>query len=281
MSGYTTVLVDRTDGIVTLRLNRPQKKNAMNPTLHREMYQVLSELEGDDEARVVVVTGVGDSFCAGEDLKEYFYELKDKPREAERIRKIAKEWRGRLLWSLSKPTIASVNGWCFGGAFAIVANCDLAVAAEEALFGLSEINFGLFPGGLVPRAILDLLRWREVMYYSLTGEQFDGRHAAEIGLVNKAVPRGKLEEETMNLARKLAEKHPLALKQTKEVLRIGRRMGDEEAWYWAQAKANETTYLQKGEWLEKGIGQFQEGKYRPGFGTYEKGPAGVESNEDR
>lgn len=75
-----------------------------------------------------------------------------------------------MLRLFSKPTIACVNGWCFGGGFAVAANCDLAVAAEEAKLGFSEINFGNFPGGLVPRAIMDLMRWREVMYYSLTGD---------------------------------------------------------------------------------------------------------------
>lgn len=268
---YETIKIEQQEGITIVAFNRPEKKNAMNPTLHREMYDVLSELEFDNDTRVVVLTGVGDSFCAGQDLKEYFYEFKDKPKEGERIKKISNEWRGRLLRNLSKPTIASVNGWCFGGAFAVVANCDLALAAEEATFGLSEINFGLFPGGLVPRAIIDLIRWREVMYYSLTAEPFDGKRAAEIGLVNFAVPKVKLREVTMNLARKLVEKDPLALKETKEVLRIGRRMNDEETWYWAQAKANETTYLQKGEWLDKGIKQFAEKKYRPGLGSYKKG----------
>ncbi len=270
MSDYKTILLDKQDGITTIKFNRPEKKNAMNPTLHREMYQALTEIELDSDTRVVILTGVGDAFCAGQDLKEYFYEFKDNPRESEHIKKISYEWRGRMLRNLSKPAIASVNGWCFGGAFATVANCDLALAAEEATFGLSEINFGLFPGGLVPRAIADLMRWREVMYYSLTGEPFDGKRAAEIGLVNFAVPRAKLWDETVKLAKNLAEKNPLALKETKEVLRIGRSMNDEQTWYYAQAKANETTFLQKGEWLEKGIGGFKEKTYRPGLGSYKK-----------
>ena len=166
MNSLETLEVEKKSGITTLRFNRVAKKNAMNPTLHREMHAVLSELDQDDETHVLVITGKGDSFCAGEDLKEYFYDLKDRPMESERIRKISYEWRGRMLRLFSKPTIASVNGWCFGGAFAVVANCDLALAAEEAKFGLSEINFGHFPGGLVPRAILDLMRWREVMLFA-------------------------------------------------------------------------------------------------------------------
>jgi trans-feruloyl-CoA hydratase/vanillin synthase len=267
---YTAIEVKREAGVTWLIFNRPEKKNAMNPALHREMHHALSELDQDDDTRVLVITGKGDSFCAGEDLKQYFYELKDKPRESERIRKIAYEWRGRMLRLFSRPTIACVNGWCFGGAFAVVGNCDLAIAAEEAKFGLSEINFRNFPGGLVPRAIMDMLRWREVMYYSLTGDPFDGRRAAEIGLVNYAVPRTSLEEEARKLAAKLIEKDPIALKETKEVLRIGRHLNDEETWYWAQAKTNEMTYLQKGEWLDKGIGQFAEKQYRPGLGSFKE-----------
>jgi feruloyl-CoA hydratase/lyase len=267
---YKAIEIKRRDGITSVVFNRPEKKNAMNPTLHREMHHALSELDQDDQTRVLVITGNGDSFCAGEDLKEYFYELKDKPGESERIRKISYEWRGRMLRLFSKPTIACVNGWCFGGGFAVVGNCDLAIAAEEAKLGLSEINFGNFPGGLVPRAILDMIRWREVMYYSLTGDAFDGKRAAEIGLVNFAVPKAALEEETFKLAAKLIEKDPIALKETKEVLRIARNLNDEETWYWSQAKGHEMTLLQKGGWLDQGIQQFTDKQYRPGLGAFKK-----------
>lgn len=267
---YSAIEVKRRDGVTWLAFNRPEKKNAMNPALHREMYQALSELDQDSDTRVLVITGNGDSFCAGEDLKQYFYELKDNPVESERIRKISYEWRGRMLRLFSKPTIACVNGWCFGGGFAVVGNCDLAIAAEEAKLGLSEINFGNFPGGLVPRAIMDMLRWRDVMYYSLTGDAFDGKRAAEIGLVNFAVPKDKLEVETLKLAAKLMEKDPIALKETKEVLRIGRHLTDEETWYWSQAKGHEMTLLQKGGWLDKGIKQFNDKQYRPGLGAFKK-----------
>lgn len=102
------------------------------------------------------------------------------------------------------------------------------------------------------------------------GDPFDGRRAAEIGLVNFAVPKLKLEKATLNLAAKLIEKDPLALKETKEVLPVGRQLNDEETWYWAQAKTNETTYLQKGGWLDRGIRQFSEKKYRPGLGAFKK-----------
>ena len=82
-----------------------------------------------------------------------------------------------------------VNGYCFGGAFGPVAACDLAIAAEDAVFGLSEINWGIFPGSSLPKTFSELVPFRDVMYYSLTGETFDGRKAAEIRFVNFAVPQ--------------------------------------------------------------------------------------------
>ena len=91
MNDYKTILIDKQDGITTIKFNRAEKKNAMNPTLHREMYHALSEIELDSDTRVLILTGVGDAFCAGQDLKEYFYELKDNPRESEHIKKISYE----------------------------------------------------------------------------------------------------------------------------------------------------------------------------------------------
>ena len=97
---------------------------------------------------------------------------------------MATEWRGRTLRYFPKPTIAMVNGYCFGGAFSIVEGCDLAIAADEATFGLSEINFKGFPGGAVSKSLANLLRPRDALFYALTGRRFDGKTAAEIGLVN-------------------------------------------------------------------------------------------------
>ena len=96
------------------------------------MTAVLEELRSDNAARVIVITGAGDVFCAGMDLKEFFVALKDKPAEYEAVWRMAVEWRGRTLRYYPKPVIAMVNGFCFGGAFSIVEGCDLAFAAEDA-----------------------------------------------------------------------------------------------------------------------------------------------------
>jgi trans-feruloyl-CoA hydratase/vanillin synthase len=163
---YETLKIEKADGVALLSFNRPDKKNAMNPQLHEDMTNALEELRYDDEAKVVVITGAGDSFCAGMDLKEVFHALKDQPARYDKVIRLATEWRGRTLRYFPKPTIAMVNGYCFGGAFSIVEGCDLAIAADEATFGLSEINFKGFPGGAVSKSLANLLRPRDALFYA-------------------------------------------------------------------------------------------------------------------
>src|SRR6185437_386895 len=203
MASYETLKVDKNDGVAIITLNRPTKRNAMSPLLHREMTDALERLRNDSEAKALVITGAGDVFCAGMDLKEFFIALKDKPAEYEAVWKMAVEWRGRTLRYYPKPVIAMVNGYCFGGAFSIVEGCDLAIAAEEASFGLSEINFKGFPGGAVSKSLTNLLRPRDALFFALTGRRFDGKKAAEMGLVTYSVPLAKLREETMAVAREI------------------------------------------------------------------------------
>ncbi len=267
--GYETVLVDRDDGVTTITLNRPEKRNAMPPALHLEMRTLLEQLAYDPDTRVVVMTGAGDAFCAGMDLKQFFIDLRDDPEEFARIRDISTEWRGRTLRYFPKPTIAMVNGYCFGGAFAIVEGCDLAIAAEDAVFGLSEINFKHYPGGAVTKAIANILRPRDALLYAMTGRPFDGKKAAEIGFVNHAVPRERLRDETMALARELAAKDPLALRTTKLAYRHSLRMDWDDAMDYATAKSNEKSYFQHDAWKDEGIGDFLAKRYRPGLGGHE------------
>ena len=120
MAEFKTIVIKKENEIATLTLNRPQVKNAMNPRMHLEMVEALSELEEDDGVRVLVLTGAGDSFCAGQDLKEYFLDIDDNPKARKRAREAAVQWRAYKLRLFPKPTIGAVNGWCFGGAFSIV-----------------------------------------------------------------------------------------------------------------------------------------------------------------
>jgi len=184
-----TVAIEYEGGIAWVILNRPEKRNAMSPTLNQRMIEVLEEVEMNDDVRVVVLTGAGDAFSAGMDLKEYFRETEAKGRAATlKARREAYEWQWRRLMFLTKPTIAMVNGWCFGGAFTPMVACDLSIAADEAVFGLSEINWGIIPAGNVTKAIAAKMSQADCLYYILTGETFDGKKAAQMRLVNESVP---------------------------------------------------------------------------------------------
>jgi len=267
---FETLLLDKQDGIATVTLNRPNKRNAMSPRLHEEMTAMLEQLRYDTEARVVVITGAGPAFCAGMDLKEFFTDLKSQPAEYDRITRLAVEWRGRTLRYYPKPTIAMINGFCFGGAFSIVEGCDLAIAAEEATFGLSEVNFKLFPGGSVSKSLANLLRPRDALWYGMLGRPFDGKTAAEIGFVNIAVPLARLREETMAVAGELAAKDPWALKATKEGYRHSLEMTWEAAMNYSSGKEMELVVRQNDAWREEGIGDFLKGKYRPGLESHDR-----------
>ena len=267
---YETIRVEVGGGVAVVTLNRPEKKNAMNPRLHDEMTTALEALRYDDAAKVLVITGAGNAFCAGMDLKEVFHALKDDPQRYDRVIRTATEWRGRTLRYYPKPTIAMVNGYCFGGAFSIVESCDLAVAAEDAVFGLSEINFKGFPGGSVSKSLANLLRPRDALFYALTGRTFDGAAAAAIGLVNFAVPLARLRDETLALAREIAGKDPHALKAVKDGYRFALEMSWEASIDHTAAKEDELTLAQRIGWKDEGVGDFVQGKYKPGLGGHEK-----------
>ena len=144
------------------------------------------------------------------------------------------------------PTIAMVNGYCFGGGFTQVCACDLAVAADEAVFGLSEVNWGILPGGIVSWNVAQTLNMRDGMYYALTGDTFDGKKAKEIGFVNFSYPKATLKEETVKLAKKLMEKSPAVLRYTKEALRAVRFMNEPQASDYLNAKSDALAFCRQG-----------------------------------
>jgi trans-feruloyl-CoA hydratase/vanillin synthase len=270
MADENVVLLDEDDGIFTLTFNRPAKRNAMNPALHERMHALLSQLRYDERVRVLIVTGAGGNFCAGQDLKEYFHLLADDSAKAERERSrdISNQWRSHLLRTFPAPTVAMIDGYCFGGAFSVVTSCDIAVASESATFGLSEINFKTAPLGLVSKNISEMMSPRWALYYSLMGEPFDGKRAAETGLVTMAVPKDRLYPEVRRIAEALRAKDPVGLRTAKDVFKTSLRMDYEEAYAFSAALASDMTLKQNGAWMkEDGIGAFLEGKYRPGIGA--------------
>lgn len=268
--GGDNVKVEFEDGIAWVKLNRPEKRNAMSVALANEMNQVLDALEIDDRCGVLVLTGEGEAFSAGMDLKDFF-RATDQKSDLERHRayRETRNWQWRKLMFYGKPTIAMVNGWCFGGAFTPMICCDLAIAAEEAVFGLSEINWGIIPGGVVPKALQTLVNDRQALYYIMTGDQFDGRVAKQLGLVNEAVPYSELVARTRSLAKTLLGKNPTVLRAAKLSYKYIREMTWEESAEYLTAKNDQTAMVDPERGREQGISQFLDTKtYKPGLGNY-------------
>lgn len=261
------------DGIAWVRFNRPDKRNAMSPTLNRRMMEVLDELEFRADVGVLVLTGEGPAWTAGMDLKEYFRET-----EAEGLKGVRRSqresygWWRRLRW-YQKPTIAMVNGWCFGGGYGPLFACDLAFAADEAKFGLSEINWGILPGGGATKVAVELLPFRKAMYHAMLGEPIDGQTAADWGLVNESLPLAALKDRVTEVAKALLSKNATALKATKDAIRrVGVMTYDEAEDYLVRAQEAANSFDNAGR--KEGIRQFiDEKSYKPGLGAYDKSRA--------
>ncbi|RHW19268.1 p-hydroxycinnamoyl CoA hydratase/lyase [Sphingomonas gilva] len=270
LSSNGVVAYDVADGIAWVKYNRPEKRNAQSPTLNRDMMEVIDALEYRDDVGVLVLTGEGEAFCAGMDLKEYFRDTEAQGLGGtRRAQREAYGWWRRLRW-YQKPTIAMVNGWCFGGAYGPLFSCDLAFAAEEAQFGLSEINWGILPGGGATKVAVELMPFRKAMYHAMMGENIDGKTAAEWGLVNEAHPLTALKERVTAVAKALLKKNPVALKATKDaVRRVSILPYDEAEDYLIRAQEAANSYDNEGR--KEGIRQFiDEKSYKPGLGVYDK-----------
>ena len=268
---YENIKIERAGGIAYLILNRPEKRNAMSPALHYDVEDALVWLDRDSETKVLVLTGAGDAWCAGQDLKLYFRATSDDPAERRRSNAASHHWRWEILSRFSKPTIAMVNGYCFGGAFTQLCACDFAVAAEDAVFGLSEVNWGIIPGGIVSWNLTDMLLPRHALYYAATGEPFDGKRAAEIGLVNFAVPRDQLKAKTKEVADRLLNLNSSVLRFTREAIKRVRHMSADDARDYLGAKQDSLHRADKEIADKVGMKEFLDEKsYRPGLGPYRR-----------
>jgi trans-feruloyl-CoA hydratase/vanillin synthase len=256
--------------IAWVKFNRPDKRNAQSPNLNRRMAEVLDELEHNPEVGVLVLTGEGPAWSAGMDLKEYFRESAGKGLEGtRRAQRQAYRWWEQLRF-YQKPTIAMVNGWCFGGAYGPLYACDIAVAADEAQFGLSEINWGILPGGGATKVATNSMPFRKAMYHAMMGENLTGQQAAAQGLVTESVPLAQLEARVTEIANVLLKKNPTALKATKDAVRRVMEMTYDNAEdYLIRAQEAADSFDKEGR-LE-GMKQFLDDKtYKPGLGAYDK-----------
>jgi feruloyl-CoA hydratase/lyase len=268
---YETIKIEREGGITWIILNRPDKRNAMSPQLHLDMDDALDELSTDEQTEVLIITGAGEAFCAGQDIRLYFRGTEQDPKTRAKARRASNQWRWQKLSTFPKPTIAMVNGFCFGGGFTQVCACDFAIAADDALFGLSEVNWGILPGGIVSWNVVQTLNFRDAMYYALTGDTFDGKEAKKMGFVNFSFPKDKLREGPVALAKKLMEKSPTVLQYTKEGIRAVRFMNEPQAADYLNAKSDALKYNDKENSRQLGMKQFLDEKsYRPGLGHFKR-----------
>ena len=217
---YETILLERRDGVAFIRFNRPDKLNAMNSKMKDEIIAVLNEFEENDAVRVVVFTGQGDkAFVAGADINEF------KDRTAlEQWDLYQQPFLYDALDRFPKPLIAMINGYCLGGGCELILACDIRIASEKAQLGQPEINIGIIPGGGGSQRLPRLVGYGKAMQLILTGDRISAQEAHRIGLVDEVVPHDQLESKTFEIATKIAEKSPIAVRFAKEAVKASLRM---------------------------------------------------------
>ncbi|WP_409184822.1 enoyl-CoA hydratase/isomerase family protein [Amycolatopsis sp. VS8301801F10] len=201
-------------GIAQIRLNRPERLNAVAPVLVDDFLTALEEVAHSD-ARVVLLSGNGRAFCAGHDLKEPTPEGDSRAR-LERLQDVT-----RRLRALRQPTIAAVHGYAIGAGAEFALGCDLILAAEDAVFGFPEVSLGLSVTGAASRLLPLLVGPVKAKELLLLGDRFDGRRAHDLGLVNAAVPSDELMPLALGWAEKIAHHPPEAATMAKRALDAG------------------------------------------------------------
>ncbi len=218
---YQNLIFLKEGAIATVQLNRPQKKNALNSELRREMEEALRGIERDTSLKVVIVTGSEEIFCAGADIGE----IKEAT-TAEANYKHAREYQ--LLFdqieSLPQPVISAVSGYALGGGCELALACDFRIASEGARFGLPEIKIGAFPGGGGTQRLPRLIGAAKAKEMIFTGDSISADQALSLGLVVKVVPKDKLTEEAKGLAAKLSVLPRLAMEASKMLINKGLEM---------------------------------------------------------
>jgi enoyl-CoA hydratase len=208
---YETLLIDVTDGVAILTINRPDKRNALNAVVRREIVAALDELRPNDDVRVVVLTGAGDkAFVAGADIAEFADRTPLEQRAAMQGRRVFDE-----LAAYPKPTIAMINGFALGGGCELALACDIRSAARSARLGQPEIKLGIIPGGGGTQRLPRLIGTGRALRMILTGELIGAEEAYRIGLVDVLLDDADLRNVTLDMARGMATHSPVALRLAK------------------------------------------------------------------
>lgn len=210
--------VSHDNGIATLTLNRPDKRNAMNGQMIQEILRTLRMLAEDAKVRVLLINGHGDHFCAGADIS---WMQQIATGSAQQNKDDAQALADMLyqLHTFPKPTIVLAHGATMGGGLGLLAACDIAIAADNATFSFSEVKIGLVPSTISPYVVAAIGE-RAARYYFLTGARFDAAAAHQSGLVHIVTENGALLATGASLATSLLQNSPSALVEVKKILRI-------------------------------------------------------------
>jgi len=212
----SVVLLERpAEGVVLVRINRPDARNALNMEVRKLIARHLTELGEDDATRCIVLTGNEKSFAAGADIKEM---AGVGPIEMWQ-RGTQKLWR--VIAACPKPVIAAVSGFALGGGCELAMTCDIIIAGESARFGQPEVNIGIIPGGGGTQRLTRAVGKYKAMKICLTGELFSAKEAFDMGLVSELVADADVERRAIEMAAKIASLPPLAVLQAKEVVLAG------------------------------------------------------------
>ena len=217
---YTSILLELENGVATITVNRPDKRNALNAAVRSEIVHALDALRSDPAVRVVLLTGAGEkAFVAGADIQEFAERTPLEQRQAMASRRVFDELAG-----FPKPTVAVINGLALGGGCELALACDFRIAASTARLGQPEINLGLIPGGGGTQRLPRVVGSGQAMRMVLTGAIIDAAEAQRIGLVELVLPADELRSGAQEIARQMAAKSPIALQMGKAAVRAAAEM---------------------------------------------------------
>jgi enoyl-CoA hydratase len=226
MVDFKFILYEKTEGVATITLNRPEALNAFSKDVVAEVLMALEDVKADENVRVVVLTGAGEkAFSAGADIKAMIGMTALRARELS----LMGEKLCVALESLEKPVIAAINGFALGGGLEVAMSCDLRIASETARVGQTEINIGLIPGWGGTQRLTRLVGVGKAKELVFTGRMIDAKTAEQLGIVNMVVPADKFRETVKQFAQELAQKAPVALKVAKALISRGADIGLESA----------------------------------------------------
>ena len=223
---FKFIVYEKSEGIATITLNRPEALNAFSKEVVSEVLQALEDIRSDESVRVVILTGAGEkAFSAGADIKAMIGMNASKARELS----LMGEKLCLALENLEKPVIAALNGYALGGGLEVAMSCDLRIASENSRMGQTEINIGLIPGWGGTQRLTRLVGRTKAKEMVFTGKMIDARTAEQLGIVNMVVPADKFREAVRQFALELALKAPVAIKVAKALIDKGAEIGLDSA----------------------------------------------------